>query len=173
MGDSKQVRLRNVRESDLARLFEIQAEPDVARWGIDLTAEELLGASPDGADAITTFVVEANADGSGIVGWICGYEKIEPDYRHAGIDVFLTTGAQGQGVGPEAIRMVCRWLFDERGHHRVVIDPAATNVRAIRAYEKVGFRRVGVMRQYERGPDGTFHDGVLMDLLASDLPVAH
>ena len=30
---------------------------------------------------------------------------------------------------------------------------AAANHRAIRCYEKVGFRRVGVLRQYERGPD--------------------
>ena len=28
----------------------------------------------------------------------------------------------------------------------------------IRAYEKVGFRPVGVMRRYELGPDGTFPD---------------
>ena len=33
----------------------------------------------------------------------------------------------------------------------------------------VGFRRVGVMRQYERGLDGTFHNGMLMDMLAGEL----
>jgi aminoglycoside 6'-N-acetyltransferase len=33
----------------------------------------------------------------------------------------------------------------------------------------MGFKRVGVMRLYERGPDGTFHDGLLMDLLAGEL----
>ena len=48
-------------------------------------------------------------------------------------------------------------------------DPAAANHRAIRCYEKVGFRRVGVLRQYERGPDGRFHDGLLMDLLRPEL----
>ena len=57
----------------------------------------------------------------------------------------------------------------ERGHHRLVIDPAASNARAIRAYEAVGFKPVGIMRMYERGPDGTFHDGLLMDLLTEDL----
>jgi aminoglycoside 6'-N-acetyltransferase len=50
-----------------------------------------------------------------------------------------------------------------------VIDPAADNLPAIRAYEKVGFQRVGIMRAYERGADGTFHDCLLMDLLADDL----
>ena len=40
---------------------------------------------------------------------------------------------------------------------------------SLNAYNKVGFKPVGVMRQYERGPDGTFHDGLLMDLLANEL----
>lgn len=50
-----------------------------------------------------------------------------------------------------------------------MIDPAADNLRAIRAYEKVGFKRVGMMRRYERGADGRYHDGLLMDLLPEDL----
>jgi aminoglycoside 6'-N-acetyltransferase len=64
---------------------------------------------------------------------------------------------------------VAGYLFDVRGHHRLTIDPAASNHRAIRAYEKAGFRPVGVMRQYELGANGRFHDGLLMDLLRADL----
>jgi aminoglycoside 6'-N-acetyltransferase len=59
--------------------------------------------------------------------------------------------------------------FAARGHHRFTIDPAAHNEHAIRAYEAVGFRPVGRMRDYERAPDGTWHDGLLMDLLVSEL----
>ena len=65
--------------------------------------------------------------------------------------------------------MLARHLFVERGHHRLVIDPRADNRRAIRAYERVGFRRVGVMRSYERGADGAWHDGLLMDMLRGEL----
>ena len=72
-------------------------------------------------------------------------------------------------MGTDAVRTVVRHLVEDRGHHRIVIDPAADNVVAIRCYEKAGFRPVGVLRRYERGPDGTFHDGLLMDLLAEDL----
>jgi aminoglycoside 6'-N-acetyltransferase len=57
----------------------------------------------------------------------------------------------------------------ECGNHRFTIDPAAHNIAAIRAYEKVGFRPVGIMRKYERAPDGTWHDGLLIDLLADEL----
>jgi ribosomal protein S18 acetylase RimI-like enzyme len=46
---------------------------------------------------------------------------------------------------------------------------AAHNQRAIRSYRRVGFRPVGIMRRYERGADGTWRDGLLMDLLPEDL----
>jgi aminoglycoside 6'-N-acetyltransferase len=59
--------------------------------------------------------------------------------------------------------------FESRGHHRITIDPAVANERAIRAYEGVGFKQVGVMRRYERGADGDWHDGLLLDLLPEDL----
>ncbi len=52
----------------------------------------------------------------------------------------------------------------------MVIDPAADNTAAIRSYTKVGFRPVGIMRSYERGADGSWHDNLLMDLLADELP---
>ncbi len=92
-------------------------------------------------------------------------------YRHAGIDIYLSARGQGQGFGTEAVALLARFLFEQRGHHRLTIDPAAVNQRAIRCYEKVGFRRVGVLRQYERGRDGRFHDGLLMDLLRAELVV--
>jgi aminoglycoside 6'-N-acetyltransferase len=43
---------------------------------------------------------------------------------------------------------------------------------AIRTYEEVGLRTVGVMREYWRSPEGTWLDGVLMDLLARELDPA-
>jgi RimJ/RimL family protein N-acetyltransferase len=62
------------------------------------------------------------------------------------------------------------WPLDDRGHHRLVIDPAAANDVAIRCYTAVGFRTVGVMRAYERDTDSDgWHEGLLMDLLASEL----
>jgi aminoglycoside 6'-N-acetyltransferase len=94
----------------------------------------------------------------------------EPMYRHARIDIFVGHQYQDRGAGTEAVGLLARFLFEQRGHHRITIDPAAANRRAIRCYEKVGFRAVGVMRQYERGGDGHFHDGLLMDLLRSELP---
>ena len=64
--------------------------------------------------------------------------------------------------------MLTDYLFDEVGHHRITIDPAADNAAAIACYEGIGFKTVGVMRAYERQNDGSWGDGLLMDLLASE-----
>jgi len=141
-------------------------EPEVARWWVH---EDLATAVADVFDDDETEVRLAIEVDGALAGMIQFGEETTPDYRHASIDLFVATAWQGRGVGPEAIRVVARHLFDERGHHRVTIDPALANTRAIRAYERVGFRRVGVMRQYERGADGTWHDGLLLDLLRDEL----
>ena len=156
------ISLRNATLDDLALVSTIRRESEVTRrWGI-LEEGELEEFLHDDK----TFVVEADGE---IIGAIQYGEENEPMYRHASIDIFLTMSRHGQGLGSEAVRILARYLIEERGHHRLTIDPAADNAAAIRAYEKVGFRPVGVMRSYERGPDGTWHDGLLMELLADEL----
>ena len=96
------------------------------------------------------------------------YEELDPQYRHAGIDLFIGEPYEDRGLGTDAVRTMARYLVNDRGHHRLIIDPVAHNARAIRCYEKVGFRRVGVMRQYQRDQGGIWRDG-LLDLLAREL----
>ena len=103
-----------------------------------------------------------------VVGWIQWQAEDEPDYRHANMDIYVDPAVSGRGVGTDAVRTLARHLLVDHGHHRLVIDPAADNAAAIRAYRKVGFRPVGIMRQYERGADGTWHDNLLMDLLVDE-----
>ncbi len=162
----RRVALRALDLDDADRLTAILAEPSVARWwpahGAARVRDELIGGEPD----VTVWGIER--DGR-LVGLIQAWEESEPQFRHANIDLFLAPEAQGEGLGPDAVRTVARFLIDERGHHRLTIDPEVENDRAVRAYARVGFRPVGVMRAYARGPDGAWHDGLLMDLLASEL----
>jgi aminoglycoside 6'-N-acetyltransferase len=90
-------------------------------------------------------------------------------YRHAGVDLFLASDFHGRGLGSEAVRVICTHLIDERGFHRIVIDPEVANEAAIACYRKVGFKPVGVMRRYQRDSAGEWQDGLLMDLLAGEL----
>jgi aminoglycoside 6'-N-acetyltransferase len=160
------VTLRPAHPDDLAVLVAIRERPEVYRWwrgGPDLAAtvaDELADAEDH------SLVIEYD---DRIVGAIQWSAEEEPDYRHAGIDIYLDAAVHGRGLGTDAVRTLARYLIVEHGHHRLTIDPAADNTAAIRCYTKVGFRPVGVMRRYERGPDGAWHDGLLMDLLAEEL----
>jgi aminoglycoside 6'-N-acetyltransferase len=162
----RQVRLRPGDERDVPVLCAILAEPEVACWWGDPEPATVVEGKLAGDDESVLLVVEAAGQ---VIGGIEYHEETEPMYRHAGIDIYLSARRQGQGLGTKAVALMAGFLFGQRGHHRLTIGPAAANHRAIRCYEKVGFRRVGVLRQYERGPDGQFHDGLLMDLLRPEL----
>jgi aminoglycoside 6'-N-acetyltransferase len=160
--------LRPLRADDVERVAEIQSQPGVLRWwGPPNEAE--LRRQAEGHDEAKALAIEREGE---LVGLIQYHEENEPDFRHASIDLFLAETYQGRGLGSDAVRTLARYLIGERGHHRLTIDPAADNVAAIRAYEKVGFRPVGRMREYWRSPDGTWHDGLLMELLARELRTA-
>jgi len=160
------VLLRPVEADDHAVLAGILGEPEVARWWVHGPLEEAVAELFDIGASTAILAIEVDGE---VAGMLQFSEETEPDYRHAGIDLFVGARWQGRGIGPEAIRLVATHLFEALGHHRITIDPAAANERAIRAYEKIGFRRVGIMRQYERGADGTWHDGLLMDLLRGEV----
>jgi aminoglycoside 6'-N-acetyltransferase len=159
------VLLRPVSAADADRLLEILRQPEVARWWGVHDAERVRRDLIEPTDEVA-YGIESEGE---LIGAVIYSEEPTPEYRHAGLDIFLTTDRHGRGLGSEALGLLARHLFDERGHHRLTIDPAAANERAIRAYERVGFRAVGVMRQYERGPDGSWRDGLLMDLLPAEL----
>jgi aminoglycoside 6'-N-acetyltransferase len=154
------VSLRPLEERHIATLVEFAHEPEVARWWprvTDETLRETFGSA---------FAIEHDGE---LVGYVQFWEEDDPEYRHAGIDLFLGIAYHGRGLGSEAVLALARHLVHDRGHHRLVIDPAAENVRAIRAYERVGFKRVGVQRKSELAGDGTWRDGLLMDFLAEEL----
>jgi aminoglycoside 6'-N-acetyltransferase len=152
--------LRALVATDASELRRIRATPEVARWWGPPEADFPLGDE----DEVTRLTIEVDGAVGGMVQFD---EEVDPKYRHASIDLFLDPALHGRGIGTEVVRRVVRQLIDERGHHRITIDPAADNAAAIRAYEKVGFRPVGVMRRYERDVDGDgWHDGLLMELLA-------
>ena len=152
--------LRPLVVEDEPELIRIHRTPDVERWW-DVPADGFPWDEPESVR------LTIEVDGA-VAGLIQFWEENEPRYRYAAIDLFLDPALHGRGIGTEALRLLVRDLIEERGHHRLTIDPAADNVAAIRSYEKVGFRRVGVMRAYERDAGGTgWHDGLLMELVVA------
>ena len=159
------VTLRAMTGADVERVVALHALPEVARWWAPRDAADVQAKLS--RDDRACWVVELDGD---VVGFVQAYEDTHPEFRHAGLDLFLDPAVHGQGLGQDVVRTVSRHLIEDRGHHRLVIDPAAANMRAIRCYEAVGFRQVGVMRSYWWDHvEKRWADGLLLDLVANDL----
>jgi aminoglycoside 6'-N-acetyltransferase len=160
-----QVTLRPLAATDVAALTELFAVPEIAEWWPGENQVRLRARLDDPEEGVG-MVIELD---DRLIGFIQYFEEEDPDYRHASIDIVVHPDWCNRGLGTDAIRTLARHLFDDVGHHRITIDPAVVNTRAIASYRKVGFRDVGVMRRYERANDGTWRDSLLMDLLAEEL----
>ena len=140
---------RAVTEADLPMLSAWLAEPHVAEWWNDgpgaALAEIVVAMESDSTEPL---VVEL--DGRPIA-YVQSYDPhLEDDHPYQdqpfgtlGIDVTIgVPELVGIGHGSRLVRAFVEILFEE-GCPRVIIDPHPGNGRAIRAYEKAGFRRLG------------------------------
>jgi len=73
----------------------------------------------------------------------------------------------GKNYAGEALRSVLEWLFYELNIHRVTLGTYVTNKRAIKFFEKLGFRREGVIRE-AHFIDGKYHDIISFGLLKQE-----
>jgi aminoglycoside 6'-N-acetyltransferase len=160
----ERVQLRPYDRSDLPVLVSIVNDPAVAQWWGTYDEAELHDELSSADLTAWTIVVDGTP-----AGVIEVHEQTDPDYRHVALDIFLAPDQHGGGLGADALRTVLRHLFTAADHHRATIDPAVANERAIRTYERIGFKPVGILRRAERAPDGRWRDGLLMDLLAEEL----
>jgi diamine N-acetyltransferase len=90
-------------------------------------------------------------------------------YVHSSAEFGIAIGERrSRGLGTEATRLVLLWAFRTLGLHSVILGALAWNEGALRAYERAGFRRIGVRRggSMSRGERA---DVVLMDAIPEDL----
>ncbi|HVE68427.1 MAG TPA: GNAT family N-acetyltransferase [Solirubrobacteraceae bacterium] len=149
------VEIAPLERADAEALRAIRERPEVVAWW-GRQADDFPFDEPES----TRFAIRVDGEVAGMIQY---GEELDPEYRHAGIDLFVDPEHHGRGVGTEAIGLVLRVLMEERGHHRVTIDPAVDNAAAIRSYEKAGFTPVGVTRRSWRDPDGVWRDSLLME----------
>lgn len=140
---------RPVTQADLAVIAGWLAEPHVADWwsgGVEASIAQIAEAI-DSVD-IEPLIVELNGRP---IAYLQSYDPhMEDDHPYAdqpfgtlGLDLFIgVPDLVGVGHGSAILEQFCGVLFDE-GAPRVVIDPHPDNARAVRAYEKAGFREIG------------------------------
>lgn len=107
------------------------------------------------------------ADGNRHIG-NCGLLAIDRDNRTATLGIFIgEKDCRGRGLGVEAVSVLCRFAFEEMDLRKIRLDVHADNAAAIKAYERAGFQREGVLRE-EVYRSGRALDVVRMGLLRTE-----
>jgi len=158
------VTLRDPNASDTAPLVEVLQEPEVAIWWVGYDAERVRREFIDEPE--TTRIIEVEGRPVGVLIVLRGDD---PEYPTTVMHIFLSTDFRGRRIGEEAMALAIRHEFSE-GITRITLDPNVKNHGAIRAYERLGFERIGTLRDYQVRPGGTLEDGLFMDLTRTDFP---
>jgi aminoglycoside 6'-N-acetyltransferase len=167
MPEAPAINLVPVAAEHLAMLHGWLHEPHVREWWGDPDHELELIEGDIGSELTRGYVAYANdAPVAYIQCWVAGFYDGEPWQKEMpvdtlGIDVLVGDAvATGKGLGPRVIRAFAAKLF-KHGTPRLIIDPDTKNHRAIRAYEKSGFKEFA---RYPEPDGGT----VLMELTHED-----
>jgi aminoglycoside 6'-N-acetyltransferase-1b len=155
------LRFERLTQADLPMLAEWLRRPHVAEWWTDCqTLAEVREQFLPTLTVDSTVVPYIAYLESLPIGYIQSYvaagagdgwwpDEHDPGVR--GIDQFLAdVHSAGHGIGTQMVREFVQFLFEDPAVTRIQADPAPSNLRAIRCYEKAGFRRVGVINT----PDG-------------------
>jgi RimJ/RimL family protein N-acetyltransferase len=155
------ISFRPLTRTDLSLLHEWLGRPHVVEWWTPTPSfeevEEEFGPLTGGRSTTRPFIVLFDGIPSGYIqsyvamGSGEGWWEEEQDPGVRGIDQFLADADQlGQGLGTAMVRAFVEYLFADPAVTRIQTDPSPTNGRAIRCYEKAGFRATRVVDT----PDG-------------------
>lgn len=173
--EGERVILRPLERADAATIQPWVNDPEVTRTlllfrPLGLEAEMEFIDQMTKSEAAVAFGLVDKADGA-LVG-VTGLTQIDTRLRHASFGIFIGDKARwGRGLGTEATALVTRYAFETLNLNRVWLHVAATNLAGIRAYEKVGYQREGLLRQHlYRG--GRYIDIVAMGIVRAEWPEA-
>jgi RimJ/RimL family protein N-acetyltransferase len=146
--------------------FEVTRTTGLAARVMTLEAEEAWLAAISSGESNVAFTIYERATWRPI--GLCGLHDL--DLRHRTAEFGLMIGAKecwGRGYGTEVSRLTLDYGFNVIGLHNIMLRVFASNGRAIRAYQRVGFREVGRRREAHR-LGGRVQDVIWMDCLATE-----
>jgi diamine N-acetyltransferase len=169
----EQVRLRAIEREDIPAFLRWFNDPEVRQYLLLYKPmskgeeERWVEARQEARDEFI-FGIEALIGKEWVLIGNVGLVKIDWKNRAATLGIVLGEKEHwGQGYGTEATRLMLRFAFHELNLHRVELDVFDFNQRAMRCYEKAGFRREGTKRA-ALFRDGRYHDVHLMSILQEE-----
>lgn len=163
----ERVRLRAIERGDIPRFLKWLNDPSVTRYltmylPISQAQEERWFDRHLENEGDLVFAIETE-EGEHIGN--VGLHSIQWKDRSAVLGIFIgERDAWGQGYGTDAVRTTLHLAFRGMGLHRVSLHVFDFNIRAIRCYEKSGFRHEGCLREAHFS-EGRYHDVLVMAML--------
>lgn len=98
----------------------------------------------------------------------CGINKLDWKNSVATIGIFIgNEDYWGKGYGSDALNILIKFIFEQMNIHKIKLGVYSYNKRAIKCYEKCGFKKEGVLRE-ELFRDGKYHDVIIMGILKDE-----
>ncbi len=98
----------------------------------------------------------------------CGVNNI--DWKNSIATIGILIGKKeywGKGYGTDAMKVLISFIFNQMNINKIKLNVFSFNDRAIKSYEKCGFKIEGRLRQ-ELYRDGKYHDNIIMGLLREE-----
>ena len=151
--ESARLRLRPLRDDDLADLYAVFADPDVMRYWTRPPMRDI--------NEARAYLAEINANFESRTAFKWGITRLDHDrvigttslfrldtpHQTAEIGYALGSAHWGNGYAAEAVHRTCRFAFEELHLRRLEADIDPRHHASIHVVEKVGFQREGVLRE--------------------------
>jgi len=167
------VKLRGYRNSDTEKALKYVNEPEVGRnlfpdVPFPLTEEDenkwIASQSKFAKDY--NFVIEDLKTGAYIGG--CGLKAVDWKNRHVEVGIMIgNSDFRGCGYGTDAMKILIRFIFNELNLRKIKLYVFSFNKRAIRSYEKCGFKTEATLKE-ELYRDGQYQDVYIMSIFKKD-----
>lgn len=167
------VRLREYKREDIKLAQDYVNDPEVKRLlhpGIPylytFEDEQKWFDSLSATNDEYSFAIETLEDNKYIGG--CGINKINWKNSVAEVGIFIGDKDKwGKGYGTDAMRILIKFIFEQMNINKIKLNVFSFNQRAIKSYEKCGFKIEGVLRQ-EVFRDGQYYDDIIMGILREE-----
>ena len=172
MIDLGDIRLRGFEPEDVDALYQLRNSQDVLRslGGFSKgysrrSLVEWIEMHRNCADEALWAI--ALKDSDRCVGHV-GLYRIDHRVRKAEFGIAIDASQQGKGFGRQATSAVLQFGFDELNLNKIDLSVLTTNIRAINLYERMGFRKDGILRD-EQFRNGQYVDVLLMSILYREM----
>ncbi len=168
------IRVRLRADSDTAAMVEACQDPEIQRFTTvpdrygEINAREFARQSAialAGGTALNLAIADSASDE--LLGSV-GLRRHQIDLERWSAGYWVARWARGRGVATAALRLICRFGFDELGATRIELCAEPENAASLAVAERVGFAREGLLRSYEL-VKGRRRDMLMYSLLPDDL----